>query len=175
MALISGGDSGIGRAAAIAFAREGADLVILYLNEHVDAKETMRQVEQENQRCLLIAGDISDERFCVRAVKRAIKEFGQIDVLVDNAAVQFPQKDIQKIMAKQLEKTFRTNIFSYFFMTKAVLPYLNKGSAIINTTSVTAYRGSEHLLDYSSIKGAIVAFTRSLALNLAAKKFASME
>ena len=98
MALISGGDSGIGRAAAIAFAREGADLVILYLNEHVDAKETMRQVEQENQRCLLIAGDISDERFCVRAVKRAIKEFGQIDVLVDNAAVQFPQKDIQKII-----------------------------------------------------------------------------
>jgi NAD(P)-dependent dehydrogenase (short-subunit alcohol dehydrogenase family) len=170
VALITGGDSGIGRAVAIAFAKEGADLVIVYLNEHADARETKRQVEQEKRCCLTFAGDIGDERFCKQVVKRAIKEFQRVDVLVNNAAVQFPQKDIQKITARQLEKTFRTNIFSYFFMTKAVLPHLKKGSAIINTTSVTAYRGSEHLLDYSSTKGAIVAFTRSLALNLARKK-----
>jgi NAD(P)-dependent dehydrogenase (short-subunit alcohol dehydrogenase family) len=168
--LITGGDSGIGRAAAIAFAREGADLVVLYLNEHGDAKETKRQVEQEQRRCLLIAGDIGDERFCIRSVKQAMKEFQRIDVLVNNAAVQFPQRDIRKITARQLEKTFRTNIFSFFFMTKAVLPHLKAGSAIINTTSVTAYRGSESLLDYSSTKGAIVSFTRSLAANLAPRK-----
>jgi len=170
VALITGGDSGIGRATAIAFAKEGADLVIVYLNEHADARETQRQVEQENRRCLILAGDIGDEKFCKQVVKRAVKEFQRIDVLVNNAAVQYPQDDIRKITARQLEKTFRTNIFSFFFMTKAVLPHLKKGSAIINTTSVTAYRGSEHLLDYSSTKGAIVAFTRSLALNLAPKK-----
>jgi len=170
VALITGGDSGIGRATAIAFAKEGADLVIVYLNEHADARETQRQVEQENRRCLILAGDIGDEKFCKQVVKRAVKEFRRIDVLVNNAAVQYPQDDIRKITARQLEKTFRTNIFSFFFMTKAVLPHLKKGSAIINTTSVTAYRGSEHLLDYSSTKGAIVAFTRSLALNLAPKK-----
>ena len=168
--LITGGDSGIGRAAAIACAKEGADLVILYLNEHADAKESRRQVESEGRRCLLISGDVGNERFCIKAVQRAMKEFGRLDVLINNAAVQFPQKDLQKITARQLEKTFRANIFSYFFMTKAVLPHLKKGSAIINTTSVTAYRGSEHLLDYSSTKGAIVAFTRSLALNLAPRK-----
>ncbi len=168
--IITGGDSGIGRAAAIAFAKEGADLVILYLNEHQDARETKRQVEQENRRCLTIAGDIGRESFCTQAVKRTMKEFKHIDVLVNNAAVQYPQKDIQKITARQLEKTFRTNIFSFFFMTKAVMPHLKEGSAIINTTSVTAYRGSESLLDYSSTKGAILAFTRSLAINLAPKK-----
>jgi NAD(P)-dependent dehydrogenase (short-subunit alcohol dehydrogenase family) len=168
--LITGGDSGIGRAAAIACAKEGADLVILYLNEHVDARETKRQIEQERRRCMLVSGDVGNERFCVKAVQRAFREFGQLDVLINNAAVQYPQKDLQQITARQLEKTFRTNIFSCFFMTKAVLPYLKKGSAIINTTSVTAYRGSEHLLDYSSTKGAIVAFTRSLALNLVKKK-----
>ncbi len=148
VALITGGDSGIGRATAIAFAKEGADLVIVYLNEHADARETQRQVEQENRRCLILAGDIGDEKFCKQVVKRAVKEFRRIDVLVNNAAVQYPQDDIRKITARQLEKTFRTNIFSFFFMTKAVLPHLKKGSAIINTTSVTAYRGSEHLLDY---------------------------
>jgi NAD(P)-dependent dehydrogenase (short-subunit alcohol dehydrogenase family) len=170
VALITGGDSGIGRAVAIAFAKEGAHLVIVYLNEHADARETKRQVEQEKRRCLTFAGDIGDERFCKQVVKHTMKEFQRVDVLVNNAAVQFPQKDIQKITERQLEKTFRTNIFSYFFMTKAVLPHLKKGSAIINTTSVTAYRGSEHLLDYSSTKGAIVAFTRSLSLNLVPKK-----
>jgi len=170
VALITGGDSGIGRAAAIAFAKEGAHLVIVYLNEHVDARETKRQVEQEKRNCLIIAGDIGDEKFCRQVVKRTMKEFQRVDVLVNNAAVQYPQKDIQKITTRQLEKTFRTNIFSFFFMTKAVLPHLKKGSSIINTTSVTAYRGSEYLLDYSSTKGAIVAFTRSLAVNLAPKK-----
>jgi NAD(P)-dependent dehydrogenase (short-subunit alcohol dehydrogenase family) len=170
VALITGGDSGIGRAAAIAFAKEGAHLVIVYLNEHADARETKRQVEQEKRNCLTIAGDIGDEKFCRRVVKRTMKEFQRVDVLVNNAAVQYPQKDIQKITARQLEKTFRTNIFSFFFMTKAVLPHLKKGSSIINTTSVTAYRGSEYLLDYSSTKGAIVAFTRSLAINLAPRK-----
>jgi NAD(P)-dependent dehydrogenase (short-subunit alcohol dehydrogenase family) len=168
--IITGGDSGIGRAAAIAFAKEGADLVIIYLNEHQDARETKRQVEQENRRCLTLAGDVGNERFCAGAVKRAMKEFKRIDVLVNNAAVQFPQKDIRKITARQLEKTFRTNIFSFFFMTKAVMPHLKAGSTIINTTSVTAYRGSPSLLDYSSTKGAILAFTRSLAINLAPRK-----
>jgi NAD(P)-dependent dehydrogenase (short-subunit alcohol dehydrogenase family) len=168
--LITGGDSGIGRAAAIAFAKEGAHLAIVYLNEHADAHETKRQVEQEKRNCLPIAGDIGDEKFCKQVVKQTIKEFERIDVLVNNAAVQYPQKDIQKITTEQLEKTFRTNIFSYFFMTKAALPHLKEGSSIINTTSVTAYRGSEYLLDYASTKGAIVAFTRSLAINLAPKK-----
>ncbi len=168
--LITGGDSGIGRAAAIAFAKEGAHLVIVYLNEHADARETKRQVEQEKHICLTIDGDIGDEKFSRRVVKRTMKEFQRVDVLVNNAAVQYPQKDIQKITARQLEKTFRTNIFPFIFMTKAVLPHLKKGSSIINTTSVTAYCGSEHLLDYSSTKGAIVTFTRSLAINLAPKK-----
>jgi NAD(P)-dependent dehydrogenase (short-subunit alcohol dehydrogenase family) len=168
--VITGGDSGIGRAAAIAFAKEGADVVIMYLNEHQDARETKRQVEEENRRCLTLAGDVGNERFCAQAVKRTIREFKHIDVLVNNAAVQFPQKDIQKITARQLEKTFRTNIFSFFFMTKAVMPHLKAGSTIINTTSVTAYRGSPSLLDYSSTKGAILAFTRSLAINLAPRK-----
>ncbi|MBC7875747.1 MAG: SDR family oxidoreductase [Anaerolineales bacterium] len=170
VALITGGDSGIGRAAAIAFAKEGAHVVIVYLNEHADAKETKRQVEQEGCRCLTIAGDIGNEKFCIQAIKRTMNEFKRVDVLINNAAVQYPQKSIEKITARQLDKTFRTNIYSYFFMTKAALPHLKKGSSIINTTSVTAYRGSPYLLDYSSTKGAIVSFTRSLALNLATKK-----
>jgi NAD(P)-dependent dehydrogenase (short-subunit alcohol dehydrogenase family) len=168
--LITGGDSGIGRAVAIACAKEGANLTIIYLDEHADANETKRQVEQEGRSCLTIAGDIGDEKVCRLAVQKSLNEFQRIDVLINNAAVQFPQEDVLKISAQQLEKTFRTNIFSYFFMTIAILPYLKEGSAIINTTSVTAYRGSEHLVDYSSTKGAIVAFTRSLALNLAPKK-----
>jgi NAD(P)-dependent dehydrogenase (short-subunit alcohol dehydrogenase family) len=170
VAIITGGDSGIGRAVAIAFAKEGAHSVIVYLNEEADAEETRRQVEEEDRQCLTISGDIGDERFCREVIERALAEFERIDILVNNAAIQFPKKDIQEISAEQLERTFRTNIFSYFFMVKAAMPYLKAGSAIINTTSVTAYRGSEGLLDYSSTKGAIVAFTRSLALNLVEKK-----
>jgi NAD(P)-dependent dehydrogenase (short-subunit alcohol dehydrogenase family) len=163
VAIISGGDSGIGRAAAIALASEGADVAILYLNEHRDAKETVRSIESMGRRAFSLAGDIGDERFCIRAVARAKKEFGRIDIVINNAAEQHPQKRLEDISKRQLERTFRTNIFSYFFLTKAALPHLKRGSTIINTTSVTAYRGSASLIDYSSTKGAIVSFTRSLA------------
>jgi NAD(P)-dependent dehydrogenase (short-subunit alcohol dehydrogenase family) len=167
VALVTGGDSGIGQAVAIAFAREGADVAIVYLKEHSDAKETKRLVENEGRQCLLIPGDVGDEKFCKSAVKEVVAFFGRLDILVNNAAEQHPQESIEKISSKQLEKTFRTNIFSYFFMVKAALKQLKKHQGvIINTTSVTAYRGSEKLLDYSSTKGAIVAFTRSLALSL---------
>jgi NAD(P)-dependent dehydrogenase (short-subunit alcohol dehydrogenase family) len=168
-AIITGGDSGIGRAAAVFFAKEGCDVAVVYLDEHQDAEETRRQVEQEGRRCVLIAGDVGREGFCREAVERTVRELGRLDILVNNAAVQYPQESIEDIGEEQLEKTFRTNIYSYFFMTKAALKHLNKGSAIINTTSVTAYRGSPKLLDYSSTKGAIVAFTRSLSLSLAEK------
>lgn len=170
IAIITGGDSGIGRAVAIAFAKEGADLTIAYLNEHTDAKETKSLVEKEGRKCLLIAGDIGKEDFCKRVVAQTIKEFGQLDVVVNNAAEQHPRDNLEEITEKQLERTFRTNIFAHFFLTKAALPHLRKGSAIINTTSITAYRGSAHLLDYSATKGAIVAFTRSLSQNLAKKE-----
>jgi NAD(P)-dependent dehydrogenase (short-subunit alcohol dehydrogenase family) len=170
VALITGGDSGIGRAVAIAFAREGADVAIVYLNEHKDAGDARKLVEQEGGRCILIAGDVGDELFCVQAVEHVVKALGRLDVLVNNAAEQHPRESIEQISALQLERTFRTNIFSYFFMTKAALAHLKAGSAIINTTSVTAYRGSPQLLDYSSTKGAIVSLTRSLALNLADRK-----
>ncbi len=170
VAVITGGDSGIGRAVAIAFAKEGADVAIVYLDEHEDAAETKRQVEEEGRRCLTMAGDVGREEFCQDAIQRTLNEFRHLDILVNNAGVQFPQEQLSAITAEQLERTFRTNIYSYFFMAKAALPYLKEGSAIINTTSVTAYRGSKHLLDYSSTKGAIVAFTRSLALNLAPQK-----
>lgn len=169
VAIISGGDSGIGRAVAIAFAKEGAKVAVLYLNEHKDAKETRSLVEKEGGECLLIAGDIGREKFCQKAVAQTVKEFGGLDIVVNNAAEQHPREDLAKITEKQLERTFRTNIFSYFFLTKAALRHLKKGSAIINTTSVTAYRGSSHLLDYSATKGAIVAFTRSLSENLIEK------
>jgi len=168
--LITGGDSGIGRAVAIAFAREGADVAIVYLNEHDDAKETQRLVEQEGRRCLAIAGDVGDEQVCRDAVDRTVREFGRLDILVNNAAEQHPQDSLEQITADQLERTFRTNIFSYFYMGKAALPHLKEGSTIINTTSVTAYKGSPQLLDYSSTKGAIVAFTRSLSQALADKR-----
>ena len=170
VALITGGDSGIGRAVAIAFAKEGADVSIVYLNEHDDAKETRRLVEEKGRRAVLISGDAGDEDFCRRAVDQTVKELGRLDVLVNNAAEQHPQDSIDKISREQLERTFRTNIFSMFFMVKAALPHLKEGATIINTASVTAYRGSPKLLDYSSTKGAIVAFTRSLALSLAEKK-----
>ena len=170
VALITGGDSGIGRAVAIAFAKEGADVAIVYLDEHQDAEDTRRMVEEKGRRALLIAGDVGDENFCREAVERTVNELGQLDILVNNAAVQFPQESIEAITSEQLERTFRTNIFAYFYMAKAAMPHLREGSAVINTTSVTAYRGSSHLIDYAATKGAIVAFTRSLAQALAEKQ-----
>ena len=169
VALITGGDSGIGRATAVLFAREGADLGILYLNEGEDAQETKRLIEREGRSCVTIAGDVGDPDFCRSAVDQVIQRFGKLDVLVNNAAEQHPKKDIGEIAPDQIERTFRTNIFGYFYMVQAAMPHLRKGSAIINTTSVTAYRGSSDLLDYSATKGAIVAFTRSLAQKLASK------
>ncbi|NJR40134.1 MAG: SDR family oxidoreductase [Leptolyngbyaceae cyanobacterium CSU_1_4] len=169
VALITGGDSGIGRAVAIAYAKEGADVAIAYLNEHDDAKETQAKVEQEGRRCVTIAGDLGNEPFCQEVVQQIIDQFGQLDILVNNAGEQHPQNSIEDISAEQLERTFRTNIFAMFFLTKAAMPYLKEGSSIINTTSVTAYHGSPWLLDYSATKGAIVAFTRSLSLALTQK------
>lgn len=170
VALITGGDSGIGRAVAIVYAKEGADVAIVYLNEEGDAQKTKQKVEQYGRRCVTIKGDVTREDFCAQAVQQTVKELGKLDVLVNNAAVQFPQKSIEDISQQQLEKTFATNIFAYFYLTKAALPHLPEGGAVVNTTSVTAYHGSPHLLDYSSTKGAIVAFTRSLAEQLAKKK-----
>lgn len=170
VALITGGDSGIGRAVAVHFAREGADIAIIYLYEHKDAEETKKLVEKEGRTCLLISGNVGDEDFCQLAVDQTRDKFGQLNILVNNAAEQHPQKSLEEITSEQLEQTFRTNIFGYFFMAKAALPHLKEGDSIINTTSVTAYRGSAELLDYSSTKGAIVAFTRSLSQNLAEKK-----
>jgi NAD(P)-dependent dehydrogenase (short-subunit alcohol dehydrogenase family) len=167
VAIITGGDSGIGRAVAIAFAKEGADVAVAYLDEHEDAEETRRLVEEKGRRCLLIAGDVGDEAFCRRIVERTVRKLGRLDVVVNNAAEQHEQEKLEDISRSQLERTFRTNIFSQFFLTRAALRHLREGSAIINTTSVTAYRGSDHLIDYASTKGAIVSFTRSLAKNLA--------
>jgi NAD(P)-dependent dehydrogenase (short-subunit alcohol dehydrogenase family) len=169
-ALITGGDSGIGRAVAVLFAKEGANVAIVYYNEHEDAQKTKTEVEQEGRKCLLISGDIGDEEFCIKAVEQTISEFKHLDILVNNAAEQHPQETIEKITKEQLEKTFKTNIFAMFYLVKAAMKYLKEGACIINTTSVTAYRGSEKLLDYSATKGAIVAFTRSLSLALVKKK-----
>jgi len=166
VALITGGDSGIGRAVAVLFAREGADVAIVYLDEGEDAKEAARLVEREGQRCVAIAGDVGRPEFCAKAVETTVSELGRLDVLVNNAAEQHPQKDMADISPEQIDRTFRTNIYGYFFMTQAALPHLKKGASIVNTTSVTAYRGSPDLLDYSATKGAIVAFTRSLAQKL---------
>ena len=163
VALISGGDSGIGRAVAAAFAKEGAEVALLYLNEHDDARATSELVAAAGVRCLSIAGDVGDEAFCRAAVEQAIGAFGRLDVLVNNAGVQYPQDRLEDISSEQLERTFRTNVFGMFHLTKAALPHLGEGAAIVNTTSVTAYRGSPHLIDYAATKGAIVAFTRSLA------------
>jgi NAD(P)-dependent dehydrogenase (short-subunit alcohol dehydrogenase family) len=170
VALITGGDSGIGRAVAVMFAKEGADIAIVYLDEHEDAHAARAQVEKAGRRCLLIAGDIGDEAFCQEVVRRTVQELGRLDILVNNAAEQHPQDSITQISAEQLERTFRTNIFAMFYLTKAALEHFGEGSAIINTASVTAYRGSPTLLDYSSTKGAIVAFTRSLSTALAEQK-----
>ena len=171
VAIITGGDSGIGRAVAISFAREGAKVVVSYLDEHEDAKETKRLVENEDGgTCLLIAGDVGQEAHCRGIVERTLKELGRIDVVVNNAAEQHPVESLEKLSAEQIERTFRTNIFSFFFLTKAALPHLKEGASVINTASVTAYKGNPTLLDYSSTKGAIVAFTRSLSQGLAEKK-----
>jgi NAD(P)-dependent dehydrogenase (short-subunit alcohol dehydrogenase family) len=166
VALITGGDSGIGRAVAVLFAREGADVAIVYLEEGEDAKEAARLIEREGRRCIAIAGDVGQPEFCAKTVETTVSQLGRLDVLVNNAAEQHPQKEIADITPEQIESTFRTNIYGYFFMTQAALPHLKSGAAIVNTTSVTAYRGSPELLDYSATKGAIVAFTRSLAQRL---------
>lgn len=166
VALVTGGDSGIGRAAAIAFAKEGANLLIAYYDEHEDAKETQRYIEAEGRECVILAGDVGEEEFCRKMVDTAVSSFGRLDILVNNAAQQYPQSSITDITEEQLLKTFRVNIFSMFFTVKAALPHLKPGARIINTTSVTAYRGSPALLDYSATKGAIVAFTRSLSQQL---------
>lgn len=164
--VITGGDSGIGRAIAVAAAVEGAHIVINYLEENKDAAKTKQLVEEAGQTCLAIAGDVGSETFCQKLIEKTIKYFGQLDVLINNAAEQHPQNSIAAISAQQLERTFRTNIFSMFYLTKAALPHLKKGSSIINTTSVTAYKGNPELIDYSATKGAIVAFTRSLSLSV---------
>jgi NAD(P)-dependent dehydrogenase (short-subunit alcohol dehydrogenase family) len=166
VALITGGDSGIGRAVAALFAREGADVAIVYLCEHDDAAKTKEIVEKEGRRAIAIAGDIGDKNFCEEAVSQTIQQLGKLDVLVNNAGEQHPDKDITDIDELQLRRTFQTNVFGMFFMTQAARPHLKPGSAIINTTSETTYEGSKLLLDYSSTKGAIVGFTRSLAKNL---------
>lgn len=169
VAIITGGDSGIGRAVAVLFAKEGADVVITYLNEHKDAKKTCQMIEDLGQSSLAISGDIGNVKFCQQVIKKTLNCFNKLNILVNNAAVQYPQKSILKISPKQLERTFRTNIFSYFYMIQAALPYIKKGSTIINTASVTCYKGNDQLIDYSATKGAIVALTRSLSLNLVKK------
>ncbi len=167
VALITGGDSGIGRAVAVHFAREGAHVAVVYLDENEDAQITRQLIEDEGRRCLLIAGDIRDEGFCRNAVQQTVEQLGKLDILVNNAAEQHPQEEIQSIDQAQLTATFETNIFSMFYLTKAALNFMADGSCIINTSSVTAYKGNPTLLDYSSTKGAIVAFTRALSQNLA--------
>lgn len=169
-ALITGGDSGIGRAVAVHFAREGADIAIVYLDEQQDAEETRQLVEKEGKKCVLIKGDVSDPAFCKQAVEQTVSDLGGLNILVNNAAQQYPQEELEQISNEQLDKTFKTNIYPYFYLSQEALKHFSEGDSIINTTSVTAYRGSEHLLDYSSTKGAIVSFTRSLSKNLASKK-----
>jgi NAD(P)-dependent dehydrogenase (short-subunit alcohol dehydrogenase family) len=167
VAIITGGDSGIGRSVAVLYAREGADVAILYLDQHQDADETRTVVEQYGRRCLTFAGDVADRDVCRKVIDETLAAFGKLDILVNNAAEQHQQEKLEDISEEQWEKTFRTNIFGMFQMTKAALPHLGKGASIINTTSVTAYKGSPQLLDYSATKGAITAFTRSLSMNLA--------
>jgi NAD(P)-dependent dehydrogenase (short-subunit alcohol dehydrogenase family) len=165
VAIVTGGDSGIGRSVSIFYAKEGADVVIAYLEAHSDAEETKRQVEQEGRRCLTIAGDVGDEVFCQQVVQQTIQEFGRLDILVNNAGEQHDCARIQDITAEQLVRTFQTNIFSMFFLTKAAVDHMQAGSAIVNTASITAYKGHPTLMDYSATKGAIVSFTRSLSNN----------
>ncbi|MGE6378836.1 SDR family oxidoreductase [Peribacillus muralis] len=162
-AIITGGDSGIGKSVAIYYAKEGANVTVAYFDEHEDAKQTKELIEKEGQKCLLISGDIGNEDFCQDVVNKTVDEFGGLDILVNNAGEQHVQTSILDISAEQLEKTFRTNIFSMFHLTKAALKHLKNGSSIINTTSITAYQGNPKLIDYSSTKGAILAFTRALS------------
>ncbi|MBO0993907.1 glucose 1-dehydrogenase [Bacillus sp. SD088] len=167
VAIITGGDSGIGRAIAYAFVKEGAKVVIVYLNEHRDAKETEQRIHELGGECLLIFGDLKDEKMSDQVVQQTIEAFGKIDILVNNHGVQYVQKSILDITKEQLEFTFQTNIFAFFYLIKAVLPYMKAGSSIINTASITAYEGHKKLIDYSATKGAIVTLTRSLSLSLA--------
>jgi NAD(P)-dependent dehydrogenase (short-subunit alcohol dehydrogenase family) len=166
VALITGADSGIGRAVAALYAREGADIAIVYLCEHDDAEKTRQMVEAEGRRAITVAGDLGDKDFCTQAVERTVRELGALDILVNNAGEQHWQKDIRDISDEQLRRTFQTNIYSMFYLTQAARPHLKEGSAIVNCTSVTMYKGSELLLDYSATKGAITAFTRSLSQSL---------
>jgi NAD(P)-dependent dehydrogenase (short-subunit alcohol dehydrogenase family) len=169
IALITGGDSGIGRSVAVHYAKEGADVAIVYLEEDEDANETKALVEAAGKKCLLIKGDVKNRDFCKSAVEQTAKELGGLNILVNNAGIQMPQKEFKDITEEQLEITFKTNIFAYFHFATAALDYLQEGDVIINTTSVTAYRSSPNLIDYSSTKGAITTFTRSLATNLVKK------
>lgn len=166
VAIVTGGDSGIGQAVALAFAKEGADLSLVYLEEHDDARNSKKRIEDLDRRCIALVGDVSDSSFCKRAVQETVDRLGRLDILINNAGVQYTQEDFVNITDEQLERTFRTNIFSMFYMVRASLKHMKGGGAIVNTTSITAYRGSSHLIDYSSTKGAIVSFTRSLSLAL---------
>ncbi|KXZ12603.1 NAD(P)-dependent oxidoreductase [Bacillus nakamurai] len=162
-ALITGGDSGIGRAVAVAYAKEGANIAIVYFDEHGDAEDTKKRVEQEGVKCLLISGDVGEEEFCNEAVEKTVNEFGRLDILVNNAAEQHPQESIKDITSEQLHRTFKTNFYSQFYLTKKAIDYMKPGSAIINTTSINPYRGNPQLIDYTATKGAINGFTRSMA------------
>lgn len=170
VAIITGGDSGIGKAVAIAYAKQGADIVIVYLNEDSDANETKSLVDGIGRKCTLMAGDISDVNFCNNVIENTIKEYGKIDILVNNAAVQYQCNDIKSITDDQFDKTFKTNVYGSFYLTRAAMKYLKSGASIINTVSIVAYKGNELLIDYSMTKGALVAFTRSLAIALAKGK-----
>jgi NAD(P)-dependent dehydrogenase (short-subunit alcohol dehydrogenase family) len=171
VALITGGDSGIGRSVAVLYAREGADVALVFLpEEKQDAEETAQAIEKEGRRCILVPGDVSDPDFCREAVEQTVDELGKLDILVNNAAFQQHQESLEDLSEEQWEKTFRTNIFGYFYMAKAALPHLKEGSAIVNTGSITGLQGNQNLLDYASTKGAIHAFTKSLAQNLVEKK-----
>ncbi len=169
-ALITGGDSGIGRAVSVHYAMEGADVAIVYLNEDEDAEKTRKIVSSLGRRCILLRGDVKEKAFCAKAIDDTVAEFGKLNILVNNAGMQIPEKDLKDIEENQMEDTFRTNIFAYFYFAQGALKHMQEGDSIINTTSVTAYRSSPNLIDYSSTKGAITSFTRSLATNLAKKK-----
>lgn len=168
-ALVTGGDSGIGRSVSVMFAKEGADVVVIYLNEHGDAKETKRLIDQTGRKCLLIAGDIGNAAFCREVIQQMLDEFGRIDILVNNAGEQHVQEDFENITDEQLHRTFQTNVFSMFYLTREALRHMKPGASIVNTTSITAYQGNPKLIDYSATKGAVLAFTRALAAALADK------
>lgn len=170
VAIVTGGDSGIGRAISVAYAKEGADVVIVYHDSDDDAETTMRVIEKYGSRCILMKGDLGESEFSKRIIEKTMKDFQKIDVIVNNAAEQHPRDSLEKITDEQLERTFRTNIFSMFYLVREALPHLKDGAAVINTNSVTSYVGNPQLIDYSATKGAITSFTRSLSLNLASRK-----